>query len=384
VSAKRDYYQVLGIERTADADSIKKAYRKLALKNHPDRNPGDKEAEERFKEAAEAYEVLSDSEKRQLYDAYGHEGLRNTGFQGFSGVNDVFSAFSDIFEDFFGFGGFGGQRQPSGGPQPGRDLRYDLELSLEEAATGKEAELNVGREVTCEECRGTGQKDGEQPPVCQTCGGQGQVVRSQGFFRLATTCPNCQGKGRAVTDPCLICSGRGRVFDEKELTVKVPPGIAHGQRLRMRGEGEGGHMGGPPGDLYVVVHIPAHEEFEREGDVIYRRQDVSMAQAALGRIVMVDSLIDGKVELPLPQGVQTGDLVTVKGMGMPRLRDGKRGDMKVQVMVKVPRKLSARQKELLEEFEAEGDRDAALMPGQEESHQHKKGALSMLKEALWD
>jgi molecular chaperone DnaJ len=359
MSVKRCYYEILQVERDADGETIKKAYRKLALQYHPDRNPDDQEAEERFKECAEAYEVLRDPQKRQAYDMYGHEGLRNTGFQGFGGVNDIFSAFSDIFEGFFGFGGGGGQ---AGGPRQGRDLRYDLEIDLEESAQGKQVTFPVGRELVCEACNGQGQEGGEAPPICQTCGGQGQVLRSQGFFRLATTCPACRGQGREITNPCPECSGRGRIYQEKELTVRVPPGITHGQRLRMRGEGEGGSLGGPPGDLYVVIHVRDHPVFERNGDDIYRRLDVSMVQAALGRTVVVESLIDGPVDLELPAGTQTGDLVRSKGLGMPRLRGSGRGDMHVQVLVKTPAKLNKRQRELLEEFAEQGDRDAAEIP----------------------
>ncbi len=359
MSEKRCYYEVLQVERDSDGDTIKKAYRKLALQYHPDRNPGDGEAEERFKECAEAYEVLRDPQKRQAYDMYGHEGLRSSGFQGFGGVNDIFSAFSDIFEGFFGFGG-GGR---AGGPRQGRDLRYDMEISLEEAAQGKQMTFPVGRELACESCGGQGQEGGEEPPICQTCGGQGQVLRSQGFFRLATTCPACRGQGRAITNPCSQCSGRGRIYQEKELTVRVPPGITHGQRLRMRGEGEGGSLGGPPGDLYVVVHVQTHPVFERNGDDLYRRLEVSMVQAALGRSVMVESLVDGPAEMGLPAGTQNGDLVRLKGLGMPRLRGSGRGDLHVQVLVKTPAKLNKRQKELLEEFAELGDRDAAEIPG---------------------
>lgn len=373
---KRCYYEILQVEREADQDTIKKAYRKLALQYHPDRNPDDKEAEECFKECAEAYEVLRDPQKRQAYDMYGHEGLRNTGFQGFGGVNDIFSAFSDIFEGFFGFGGGG---QP-GGPRQGRDLRYDLDISLEESAEGKQVTFPVGREMVCESCGGKGQKGGEDPPICQTCGGQGQVLRSQGFFRLATTCPACRGQGREVTDPCDDCSGRGRIYQEKELSVNVPAGITHGQRLRMRGEGEGGTLGGSPGDLYVVIHVRDHPIFERNGDDLYRRLGVSMVQAALGRTVMVDSLIDGQVEMQIPNGAQTGDLVRVKGMGMPRLRRGGRGDMHVQVLVKTPSKLSKRQKELLEEFAELGDRDAAEVP---EIDSEESGGARKKKKKLW-
>lgn len=375
---KRCYYEILGVERTAEVEIIKKSYRQLALKYHPDRNPDDAEAEERFKEAAEAYEVLRDPEKRRLYDAYGHEGLKNTGFSGFGGVGDVFSAFGDIFEGLFGFGG----ARPRSGPQRGRDLRYDLELSLEEAAQGKQANFPVGRELACEQCQGKGQKGGADPVVCSTCRGQGQVLRSQGFFRLATTCPDCRGDGRVVTDPCPACRGRGRIYQEKELTVRIPAGIGHGQRLRMRGEGEGGSLGGEPGDLYVVVHLKQHPVFERDGDAIYRQMRVSMAQAALGRTVLVDSLIDGPVELEIPEGAQTGEVVRAPGLGMPRLRDEKRGDMLVQLVVATPKKLSRRQRELLEEFAALGESAAAPEP-ETEAGSEEEAATRKKKKRRW-
>ncbi len=375
---KRCYYEILGVERTAEVEIIKKSYRQLALKYHPDRNPDDAEAEERFKEAAEAYEVLRDPEKRRLYDAYGHEGLKSTGFSGFGGVGDVFSAFGDIFEGLFGFGG----ARPRSGPQRGRDLRYDLELSLEEAAQGKQASFPVGRELACLECQGKGQKGGADPVVCSTCRGQGQVLRSQGFFRLATTCPDCRGDGRVVTDPCPACRGRGRIYQEKELTVRIPAGIGHGQRLRMRGEGEGGSLGGEPGDLYVVVHLKQHPVFERDGDAIYRQMRVSMAQAALGRTVLVDSLIDGPVELEIPEGAQTGEVVRAPGLGMPRLRDEKRGDMLVQLVVATPKKLSRRQRELLEEFAALGESAAAPEP-ETEAGSEEEAATRKKKKRRW-
>ncbi|MBI5522770.1 MAG: molecular chaperone DnaJ [Desulfarculus sp.] len=368
---KRCYYEILGVERGCDPEVLKKAYRRLAMELHPDRNPGDAEAEEKFKEAAEAYEVLRDDEKRRLYDAYGHEGLKNTGFSGFGGMGDIFSAFSDVFEGLFGFPG----GAPRGGPQRGRDLRYDLEISLEEAAQGKQASFRVGRELACAECSGRGQKGGTQPPVCPACGGQGQVLRSQGFFRLATTCPQCRGEGRLVTDPCPACRGRGRKFEEKELSVRIPPGIGHGQRLRMRGEGEGGGLGGEPGDLYVVVHQKPHQVFERDGDSLYRQLKVSMVQAALGRTVLVDSLIDGPAELDIPAGAQTGDLVRLPGLGMPRLRDERRGDILVQLVVRTPQKLSKDQKRLLEELAQMGDDQAASEPlaeGEEAAPKKKK------------
>ena len=374
---KRCYYEILGVERSCEDEVIKKAYRKLAMQYHPDRNPGDAEAEERFKEAAEAYEVLRDAEKRRLYDAYGHEGLKNTGFSGFGGVNDIFSSFSDIFEGLFGFQG-GGRRQ---GPQPGRDLRYDLEVTLEEAAQGKQATFMVGRELACQECSGRGQKDGKEPVVCRLCGGQGQVLRSQGFFRLATTCPECRGEGRVITDPCPACRGRGRVYQEKELSVRVPAGISHGQRLRMRSEGEGGSLGGEPGDLYVVVHLKPHQVFERDGDSLYRKLEVSMAQAALGKTVLVDTLVDGPAELAIPAGAQTGDLMRLGGLGMPRLRDSRRGDLLVQLLVRTPRRLSKEQRQLLQQLEALGDKEAAPEP--RDLEQEAQAAGSTRKKKRW-
>ena len=367
---KRCYYEILEIDRQSDGETIKKAYRKLALQYHPDRNPDNPEAEEMFKEAAEAYQVLQDPEKRRLYDAYGHDGLKSSGYQGFDGMGDIFSSFSDIFEGVFGFGR-GGQRPDS--PRAGRDLRYDLEITLEEAALGKETSVQAAREADCEACGGTGQKDGSAPPVCPTCQGQGQVLRSQGFFRLATTCPDCRGEGRKVTDPCPKCSGRARVLDEQTLDLHIPAGIAHGQKLRMRGEGEGGRNGGPPGDLYVVIHVAENKTFEREGAQLYRRLEVSMAQAALGQTVLVETLVDGQVEMAIPAGAQTGQMVRLKGMGMPRLNSGRRGDLAVQLVVLTPKKLSKEQKELLQRFAELGDKDAAPTPEDDENNLDGQG-----------
>lgn len=354
---KRDYYEILGVEPDATVEIIKTSYRKMALKFHPDRNPDDADAEDRFKECAEAYEVLHDQEKRQLYDAYGHDGLRNTGFQGFSGAQDIFSHFSDIFGDVFGFGGGGGRR-----PRRGNDLRYDIEVSLEEAARGKEVTIDVERDVACESCQGKGQRDGGEPEVCRTCNGQGQVMRSQGFFRLATTCPACHGAGRMVTDPCPDCNGSGTNSESKDLSIKVPAGIEHGQKMRMTGEGEGGPYGAPPGDLYLFVHVAAHGTFERHGDELARRLEVSMSQAALGATVMIDTLIDDVVEAKIPSGAETGAMIRLPGLGMPRLRGSRRGDMLVQLLVRTPKKMSKRQKELLADFAQMGDFGAAPTP----------------------
>ncbi len=354
---KRDYYEILNVDRDASIEVIKASYRKLALQYHPDRNPGDSEAEERFKECAEAYEVLRDAEKRRLYDTYGHEGLKGAGFQGFGGVHDIFSAFSDIFEGFFGFSGGG---QP-GGARQGSDLRYDVEISLEEAARGKKVDLELRREVACPACHGLGQAGGAEPEPCRTCGGQGQVTRSQGFFRMATTCPACHGSGRVITDPCPDCGGQGRTLEEKTLSVKVPAGIEHGQRMRMAGEGEGGYAGGPAGDLYVFVHVAPHPVFERRGPDIMRQMEISMVQAALGATVAIETLIDDTVDGKIPAGTESGDVIRLPGLGMPRLRShsNRRGDMLVQLLVRTPQKLSKRQKELLREFAQLGDYGAA-------------------------
>jgi molecular chaperone DnaJ len=255
---KRDYYQVLGISRDAGEGDLKRAYRKLAMENHPDRNPGDKEAEERFKEAAEAYDVLRDREKREIYDRFGHQGLEGSGFRGFSGFEDIFSSFSDIFEDFFGFGTRSRSRV-----RPGNDLRYDLEVSLEEAFSGKEEVLAFHKWESCENCDGSGITPGSEPQICATCQGRGQVVRSQGFFQISTTCPACHGEGRIVTDPCEACRGGGKVKVKREITVKIPPGVDTGSQLRLRGEGEPGEYGGSPGDLFVVIRVKNHEFFAR-------------------------------------------------------------------------------------------------------------------------
>jgi len=353
---KSCYYKILSVDRTCDDETIKKAYRKLALQYHPDRNPNNPKAEEKFKEAAEAYEVLHDPKKRQLYDSYGHEGLKSTGFSGFGGVHDIFSSFSDIFEGLFDISSTKSKHNSKG---RGHDLRYDLQINLEEAANGKQAAFNIGRELSCSVCQGQGQKNSSKPPICRTCGGQGQIVRSQGFFRLATTCPNCHGEGRVVTDPCPKCLGKGRIYTERKLTVQVPAGIIHGQRLRLNGEGEGGIIGGQAGDLYVMVHINHHPTFKRDGDILYRQMEISMTQAALGHKVIIETLIDGLIELKIPQGAQTGDMVRLYGLGMPRLRNKRRGDLMVQLIVRTPKKINKRQRELLEEFASLGDFMAA-------------------------
>lgn len=351
---KRDYYEILGVSRQADEEEIKKAYRKMALKYHPDRNPGDKEAEERFKEAAEAYEVLHDPEKRELYDRYGHEGLQSSGFRGFGGFEDIFSSFGDIFEDFFGFGRR--SRGSASRPREGADLRYDLSISFMDAARGKEMELKIPRMETCSACRGSGIEPGTQPEYCPTCGGRGQVVQTQGFFRISTTCPRCHGEGRIITHPCAACRGRGRTERTKTLSIKIPAGIADGSRLRFRGQGEDGTNGGPPGDLYVVVHVEEHEFFRREGDHLFCTIPISMVQAALGAEIEVPTLEQPK-KLTIPKGTQNGQVLRLKGEGFPHIRGSGKGDLIIEIQVKIPTHLTKRQEELLREFdELEGQK----------------------------
>lgn len=345
---KRDYYETLNVHRNAGDDEIKKAYRKLAMKYHPDRNPGDKEAEDRFKEASEAYEVLRDREKRQIYDQFGHEGLRGTGFSGFSGFNDIFSSFGDIFEDFFGFGtGRAGRDRP----RKGNDLRYDMELTLEEAFSGKEEEIHFQKWEACKICNGSGITPGSSPEVCGTCHGSGSMVRSQGFFQIKTTCPSCNGQGRIITEPCEECRGRGKVKIQKDINLKIPPGVNNGSQLRLRSEGEVGENGGPPGDLFVVIHVKEHLFFTREGDHLLCEVPVSFVQAALGDKIKVPVLDPEEYhEVKIPPGTQPGDIISVSDKGMPVIGRRSRGDLIVKFVVKIPKKLTKRQKELLEEF----------------------------------
>ncbi len=346
---KRDYYEVLGISRDADGEEVKRSYRKLAMKYHPDRNPGDKEAEERFKEAAEAYEVLREREKREIYDRFGHEGLEGRGFRGFSGFEDIFSSFGDIFEDFFGFGTGRGRRTRA---REGKSLRYDLELTLEEAFVGKEEEIVFNKLEACQICNGTGASPGSEPQICPTCQGRGQVVRSQGFFQISTTCPACHGQGQTISEPCKACRGGGRARVEKRINVKIPPGVDTGSQLRLRGEGEPGEYGGPAGDLFVVIHVKEHEFFAREEDSLICQIPVSFVQAALGDTLVIPVLgEDGEYELEIPPGTQPGEVIRVPGKGMSSIRGHRRrGDLYVKVIVKVPERLSQRQRELLEAF----------------------------------
>lgn len=343
----KDYYKILGVSRNATEEEIKKAYRKLAMQYHPDRNPGDKEAEEKFKLASEAYEVLRDPQKREIYDHYGIEGLKGTGFTGFRGFEDIFSAFSDIFEDFFGFGTTSRRRSR---PRQGADLRYDLKISFYDAAFGKETEIEIPKTINCETCNGTGIKPGTRPAICPVCKGAGQVTRSQGFFTITTTCSHCHGEGQYITHPCKECRGTGRVKKKKKIHISIPPGVDSGSKLRIRGEGEEGERGGPPGDLYVFIYVEPHEFFNREGDDILCQVPISFPQAALGAEIEVPTL-DGKKNLTIPKGIESGELLRIKGEGFPRIKGSGRGDLIVQIMIKTPKNLTKRQEELLREFE---------------------------------
>ncbi len=344
----RDYYEILGVPREADGPAIKKAYRRLALKYHPDKNPGDKQAEERFKEAAEAYAVLSDPEKRSRYDRFGRSGLgAQGGFQGFD--QEIFGDFADILGDLFGFGGLfgGGRRRPA--RHPGDDLRYDLELEFEEAVRGLETKIQVPRTERCPDCGGRGSKSPEGIRSCQQCGGRGQVAFQQGFFTLTRPCGRCRGAGRVIVSPCPACRGEGRVRRERTLTVRIPPGVDEGMHLRLQGEGEASPDEGPPGDLYVVVHVAPHEYFRRDGSHLRCEVPISFALAALGGRVRVRTL-DGGEEMEIPPGTQTGTTLKLSGKGVPSVGGGARGDQYVTLTVRTPTRLSAEQRELLEKL----------------------------------
>jgi len=351
--SKRDYYEILSVSRTATDQEIKSAYRRLAVKYHPDKNPNDATAEEKFKEAAEAYSVLSDAQQRQRYDRFGHAGVSssaaggagNWGAPGFGGIEDILG---DLFGfgDVFG-GGRGGARRSNA--QRGADLRYDLEITLEEAATGMTAQLRIPRLETCETCKGSGAKEGTQPETCSTCAGSGQVRYQQGFFSVARTCHVCRGAGRVVKDPCATCNGAGRVEREKQMEVKIPAGVETGSRLRVSGEGESGTQGGAPGDLYVVIHVAEHDQFERQGSNLYEAVPITFAQAALGADLMVKTL-DGEEKLKIPTGTQTGTVFRLRGKGMPALGGRGRGDLFVSVTVLTPTSLTREQRRLLEQL----------------------------------
>ena len=346
---KRDYYEILGVGRDATDDDLKKSYRKLALKYHPDKNPGNKAAEEHFKEVNEAYEVLSAPEKRRRYDHYGHQGVGANGYGGSEGFGGFGAGgfgdiFEDIFEDFFGAGTRRGRRA-----EKGSDLRYNLEISFEEAAFGLETKINIPRMETCSGCNGTGAKSSTKLSVCPTCKGNGQIRFQQGFFTLSRTCTHCNGEGRIVTDPCDKCHGRKRVRKERTLSLKVPPGVETGTRLRLTGEGEAGINGGPSGDLYVVITVRDHPFFVREGNDIICNIPVSFVKAILGGKIEVPTLT-GNISLNIPPGAQPGSMLRMKGKGIADIKGYGIGDQIVKLNVEIPKKLTPKQKELLEEY----------------------------------
>jgi molecular chaperone DnaJ len=349
----KDYYKILSVSRDASDDEIKKAYRRTAMQYHPDRNPGNKDAEEKFKNASEAYEVLRDPEKRRIYDEYGIEGLRGTGFTGFRGFEDIFSTFGNIFEDFFGFGTASKHRVR---PRTGADLRYDLKISFHDAAFGKETEIEIPKAVLCDVCNGTGAKPGTYPTHCPNCKGTGQVTRSQGFFTISTTCGQCHGDGKFIPHPCKECRGYGRVRKNKKIQMKIPPGVDTGSKLRIRGEGEGGESGGPPGDLYVIIYLEAHDFFSRDADDIVCQIPISFPQAAMGAEIEIPTL-DGEKKVTIPKGTESGELLRIKGKGFPKLGGHGRGDQLVQVIVQTPKNLTKRQEEILREFEELAGKD---------------------------
>ena len=359
--AKRDYYDVLGVSRNAGEQDLKSAFRRLAKEFHPDRNPGDKTAEQRFKEVNEAYEILKDPQKKAAYDQFGHAAFEQGGGRGGPGGGfgpDFAASMSDIFDDLFG--DFMGQRRGTrqrDGRERGADLRYNLEITLPEAYTGKTAQIRIPTGITCTTCTGTGAKAGTKPTTCQTCAGHGKVRASQGFFTIERTCPTCQGRGEVIEDPCPACAGSGRVTKEKTLSVNIPAGVEDGTRIRLAGEGEAGARGGPPGDLYIFLAIKPHGFFQRDGADIFCRVPISMVTAALGGQIEVPTVEGGMTRVKVPEGSETGKQFRLKGKGMPVLRSKLTGDMYIQIEVETPKNLTRRQRELLEEFEKESRKE---------------------------
>jgi len=372
--SKQDYYELLGVGRGASADEIKKAYRKMAMQYHPDRNPGNAQAEQKFKEINEAYDVLKDDQKRAAYDRFGHAAFEQGGGRG-PGDFGFAGGFADIFDEVFGeFMGGGRRGQASG---RGADLRYNMDISLEDAFAGKTATIRVPSSAPCDECKGTGAKDGAQPAVCPTCHGHGKVRSQQGFFTIERTCPSCQGVGKVIKDPCRTCGGTGRVRREKSLSVTIPAGVEEGTRIRLSGEGEAGLRGAPPGDLYIFLSIRPHRLFQRDGANIECKVPIPMTTAALGGTIEVPTIDGGKAKVVIPEGTQTGHQFRLRGKGMSVLRSPARGDMFIHATVETPVALTKRQIELLREFEAAGESDSGK--NSPESH----GFFAKVKE-FWD
>jgi len=368
MSTKRCYYETLEVERNADENKLKAAFRKLAMKWHPDRNPGDAQSEIRFKEINEAYEVLKDGDKRAAYDRFGHAAFEQGAGGGGPGFGAGFaSSFSDIFEDLFGMAGQRGR----GGRERGADLRYNMEIDLAEALAGKTAQIRVPTSVTCESCTGTGAKTGTEPTACPTCSGAGKVRATQGFFTIERTCPSCQGRGEIINDPCTSCRGSGRVVKERTLSVNIPAGVEDGTRIRLAGEGEAGLCGGPAGDLYIFLAIKPHEFFQRDGADIFCRVPISMTTAALGGNIDVPTVDGSQTRVKVPEGTESGKQFRLKGKGMPVLRSKAVGDMYIQVEVETPKSLTRKQRELLEAFERESNK---------ETSPHSAGFFSKMKE----
>lgn len=350
MSHQRDFYEVLGVSKDADQDSIKKAYRKLAMQFHPDKNPDNPDAEEKFKEAAAAYEVLSDTEKRARYDRFGHQAFSGGGGQqGFHNVDDIFAQFGDIFGDFFGMGGGRSRRRDPNQPRKGADLRYVLEIGLDNVVNGIEKEIEYDCDESCKECHGSGAEKGSTVETCSTCGGQGQVIRAQGFFQMATTCPSCHGQGQTIKHKCKSCRGSGRTSKHRKIRVTIPAGVDSGTRLRVSGEGEGGYKGGPAGDLYVEIRVRDHEIFERRDNDLIAELKVSYIKAILGGELEVPT-VTGKESLNVPKGSQVGELIKLAGHGIPTLRGGRRGDIYYQINIEIPKKLNSEEEKLLQKI----------------------------------
>ena len=368
--AKRDYYEILGVQRGASDADIKTAFRKLAMKHHPDRNPGDNDCEHRFKEVNEAYEVLKDAEKRAAYDRFGHAAFEHGAGAGAGFGADFASTFADIFDDFFGMGG---RRGRTGGRERGADLRYNMEIALEEAYYGKTAQVRIPTSVICEVCSGSGARGGAKPKACPTCGGQGKIRQTQGFFTLERTCPGCHGRGQVIDDPCPSCAGSGRVQRDRTLSVNIPSGVEDGTRIRLAGEGEAGTRGGPSGDLYIFLSIATHGFFQRDGADLHCRVPISMVTAALGGELEVPTIDGAKTRVKVPEGTQSGRRFRLAAKGMPVLRTKQAGDMYVQVVVETPQSLTKRQRELLNEFERLSS---------QETHPESAGFFGKVKEFL--